>query len=146
MAIQVSPEDSELSLLYWRLSKGYPRHTFYAPRRYVFLHRIIMSRITGRPLTQEDIVDHINHDKEDNRRSNLRLVTIFGSNQNIKSHPYRGTATARNGRWRSVVQFHGQQYYLGTFTDRQEAARVAARKRKELGFLEDHICPPSKPA
>lgn len=38
------------------------------------VHRKVMERVLGRKLTSEEIVDHINGIRTDNRPSNLRLV------------------------------------------------------------------------
>jgi len=44
------------------------------------LHRLIMSRILGRPLQKKEYIDHINGNGLDNRRDNLRIAT---QSQNI---------------------------------------------------------------
>ena len=41
---------------------------------YVMLHTVLMERYIGRYLTNDEVVHHINHDRQDNRIDNLRLM------------------------------------------------------------------------
>lgn len=41
--------------------------------RYVMEHRLIMAKVVGHPLTQTEVVHHVNHDPHDNRPENLEL-------------------------------------------------------------------------
>lgn len=81
------------------------------------------------------IGDHINGNKLDNRRSNLRIVDASGSSQNVSGRGrsrFRGVYPTRQGRWQAKVKWRGEVYYLGTFTTEEEAAAVAEAKRREL--------------
>lgn len=41
----------------------------------ICLHRVVMSRVLGRAFEESEFVDHIDGNKLNNRRENLRLVT-----------------------------------------------------------------------
>ena len=77
------------------------------------------------------IVDHINGNKLDNRKENLRLVTMSQSNMNRgRIHferrqkmvsKYKGVFWDR-AKWRSSITVNGKKIYLGRFADEREAA------------------------
>jgi hypothetical protein len=87
------------------------------------MHREIMSAQPGQ------IIDHINRNTLDNRKSNLRVVTIRENkiNENMRSDNtsgYRGVSFDRqHGKWRSRLKSHGQRYSGGLFLTAEEAAR-----------------------
>lgn len=45
---------------------------------YIFMHRLMMAEYLQRPLTEEEVVHHINKDVTDNRRENLMLLNNNG--------------------------------------------------------------------
>lgn len=95
------------------------------------LHR----RILGLSVGDRRIGDHVNGDKLDCRRSNLRVVDPSGSSQNVAGRgksAYRGVHPLRSGRWAARVKFQGRNYILGTFDTELAAAEVAEAKRIEL--------------
>ena len=101
----------------------------------IYLHREVM-RHSGRD-TQGLEVDHINNDKLDNRRHNLRLVTRSQNEQNQPARSARSATGYRNvyhhkGMYRVTVQLHGKTHNFGHFDDLDEAIVVAKEARREL--------------
>ena len=95
------------------------------------VHRWVM----GAKPRDGKIVDHINGNKLDNRRSNLRIVDASGSSQNVSGRGrsrFRGVYPTRSGRWQARVKFQGMVHYLGNYATEEEAAAVAEAKRREL--------------
>lgn len=89
-------------------------------------------------------VDHINHNRADNRLDNLRLATHRENCRN-SSRSRRNTSgetgVARHkpsGKWRAQIQPDGKAVHLGLFDYFEDA--VAARKAAErrFGFHENH--------
>ena len=129
----------------WRLLNGYVfrRH----PERYrrpgcaapIYLHREILKAPKG--LT----ADHRNHDKLDNRRANLRILTQAQNNQN--AIPLRAASGHRNVHktgsgsrqpWKVRIQVAGRSHTLGSFSDPEAAAQYArAMRRKYLPYAID---------
>lgn len=87
------------------------------------MHRLLLG-VTDRWV----LVDHINHDTLDNRRSNLRIATQKQNNQNRKSVPnstskYRGVSWYnRDKRWVAKIGNGENQKTLGWFKDEILAA------------------------
>lgn len=109
-----------------QISKGTP------PNRTVktiLMHRLIMGVGPG-----EAHVDHINGNRLDNRRANLRLVTRAQQSQNVRRRPktskYRGVS--RNGnRWVATARLNNEHIYLGSFQHELQAAHAAFNFRHE---------------
>jgi hypothetical protein len=83
--------------------------------------------------------DHINGDKLDNRRANLRIVTNQENHQNRRganrgsSSRYRGVYLHKaTGKWMARVRTGGKDYYFGSFSDELQAAAAAAAGRRQL--------------
>lgn len=96
----------------------------------VLLHRWLMDVPSGTGYRL--IVDHINRDRLDCRRSNLRLVTPTESNLN-RTLPQRdlplGVYRVRSGRYQAALKRNRVRQYLGTYdTPEQAAAAVKAAR------------------
>lgn len=101
--------------------------------RVLLLHRWLLGLGVGDPR----LGDHINGDKLDNRRENLRIVTPAESNLN-RSVKGRGVYRTRNGkRWQAKVAHGrgGRATYLGTFDTADEAEAAVAAFRAEHGIV-----------
>lgn len=88
----------------------------------------------------QQIVDHNNGNRIDNRKSNLRIVTVQQNNMNRgktktkTSSKYIGVRKKSNlieKVWEATITFDGKQLYLGCFKTEEEAARVRDSKAIE---------------
>ena len=82
------------------------------------------------------VVDCINGDILDSRRSNLRVCTQHQDLMNKGRHTGRTTARGvylHRGKIKSQISYNGKVIYLGTFKTLEEA--VAARKKAELEYF-----------
>jgi hypothetical protein len=103
-------------------------------RECIFMHREILGLVKGDGLQ----VDHVNRDRLDNRRCNLRVVMPRHQGHNIMRHgnftsQFRGVAwDQKSGRWESYVHVRGRKFSAGRFDSEREAARAAQALRFEL--------------
>lgn len=84
----------------------------------VKMHRFIMGTQKGKD------TDHINGDRLDNRRNNLRVCEHKDNQRNMKMHKdntsgYKGVSRSREGKW--VVKVGNK--YIATFNDIIDAAK-----------------------
>ena len=110
----------------WIISKGDSRPDYVSGSsggKAVYLHRFVMNAQKG------DIVDHINHDTMDNRKSNLRFATHRDNvaNQRVRQGGtgYKGGQIRCDGKkWVARIQVDRKGHYLGSFTTPEDAARA----------------------
>lgn len=92
----------------------------------IYMHRLILAPAAGTE------VDHINRDKLDNRRSNLRQAPrrLNAVNQGLlptNTSGYRGVSQAGAVTWRAYIVIGRRQRHLGYYpTARQAAAAYDA--------------------
>lgn len=103
----------------WSECKGYPRAT--VRNRPVTLHIYLLGRRDGY------MIDHIDRDRLNNRRCNLRFVptTVNILNRGLQSNNtsgYRGVVRYGDGRWKAQAGFMGDMKYLGVFDTAMDAA------------------------
>lgn len=124
----------------WRKDRhGYAtrvRRVYISPNRYkcttIFLHRQITDAKTGFD------VDHMNRNRLDNRRSNLRQASRSQNNINSKiahtnTSGYKGVNFHKStGKWRAYISQSGKQIYLGLFSTIDQAASARRNKAIEL--------------
>lgn len=135
----VDPESfEELSRYTWHLSThGYVHRAtrqseVSEPRKRVAMHRQVMGLESG----DGRHVDHINRNRLDNRRTNLRFATAAENRQNTAgrggSSLFRGvTWDTDNGRWAARAMLDGKNHFVGRFRSEIAAALEADAFRKE---------------
>lgn len=140
--------DKDLAMLCWRTDRGgyartnLPKYNS-KPLPPKCAHRIVMARLLGRPLVRAELCDHINHNRLDNRRCNLRIVNALGNQQhrrgaqrNNRTSGIRGVTWSRQAqRWCVYAHYRQRQYWGGQFKDVADAERAARELRQRLGFL-----------
>lgn len=98
----------------------------------VLMHRFIMKPKKG------EIIDHINGDRLDNRRKNLRICSYSENGQNLhvlrlNTSGLRGVSwSRRDSKWRVSIRANGKNIRLGEFYCKLDA--LFARKQAERKF------------
>jgi hypothetical protein len=105
----------------------------------LLMHRVIMNPPT------DMVVDHINGNGLDNRRSNLRIVTRGENSRLARNIPanrsgFRGVSwSSKRGKWRAAIGFYGVDKSIGYFSDAADAAMAydveAIKARGDLAVL-----------
>lgn len=109
-------------------SHGYAQLTGVVSGSTVLLHRWLLGLERGDGL----IGDHINGNRLDCRRENLRAVTPGESSANVAGRAgsgFRGVYPCR-GRWQARCKKNGKIHNLGTFDTPEEAASVSQAFRE----------------
>ena len=119
---------------YWHIRNGYVISKNSSSKKIVHMHRLL--------LPTDKMVDHINHNKADNRKCNLRPVTVAqnGYNRKISSHNTSGV----NGvsydnyykKWRAYIGLGNKDIKLGFFKNFDDA--VKARKEAEERYFGEY--------
>ena len=91
------------------------------------LHRYIMGCVKG----DGKIVDHINGNTLDNRKSNLRICTPIENSKNMgkmrhNKAGYKGVSrtSTKNIRWQASICINGSSIHIGTYATKIEAAEA----------------------
>lgn len=102
----------------------------------LWMHRLVMN-------CPDDMeVDHEFHDKWDNRKEFLRIVTVSqnGMNQKIPKNNTSGTKGVswyeRDQKWQAYIQINKKKTGLGRFNNIEDA--IKARKEAELKYYKEY--------
>ena len=149
---QIDEDDYEMiSYYYWQAAKsglGYlstkiPVYTEYAGKWYKIGQRTMYLHIfLGGKAPEGHDWDHINRDKLDNRRSNLRIVTKSENMRNkdhkSKASGLQGVLAVCDGRWSAHLSSYesptGRRKRLGTFFTIEEARAAREKALKEYNL------------
>ena len=132
----VSPDDYEEFVDGYRfsLSNGYVTYSGTKDGlRGKLLHRIIMDNPEGQ------FIDHINRDPLDNRRDNLRIVSIQENSMNLSMSKRNksgvsGVSWNKNRKkWVARIMYKNKHIHLGYFEKLEDARK--ARKDAEVKYF-----------
>lgn len=140
-------DDSDYDYLnQWNWFALKDKKSFYAARtirigktfKKILMHRLIMSPPDNKQ------IDHINGNKLDNRRSNLRICSINENRYNqgpLKSNTsgYKGVSWhIHSKKWIARITVNGNRKFLGYFANKKDAGhaynKAAIRYHKEFAF------------
>ena len=100
----------------------------------IFMHRLVMAA------PSDMVVDHIYHNKNDNRKKYLRICT---KQENIFNKKYSNSSSGvcgvywytKQNKWSAEIVVNNQKINLGFFDDVEEAIKV--RKAAELKYFKE---------
>lgn len=136
----VDDEDyEELSKHLWHVTKSgyacrYIRDLSKKKKQaYLPIHRAIMGLSSDDPR----VVDHIDGDKLNNQRSNLRICTAAENVRNRRGRAdvtsgFKGVYTTLYGKWRAAISHNKKWMHIGVYETREEACAAYCRVAKEL--------------
>lgn len=144
--------DHETGVFTWKISRGTAKKGKIAGRidkinGYIDIvidrklyksHRLVFLYIDG--YLPENVVDHINRNKTDNRRNNLREVsqTCNTRNKSLMKNNKSGITGIgwhkRDKKWWSQIMVFGKQIHLGYFDNIVDAAKSRWNAEVKYGF------------
>lgn len=108
--------------VYWFIEDGYVRAQTEKNhiRKRINMHRVIIGA------KDDEIVDHINTNRADNRRSNLRITNKSNNAINCKPKGKFGLqgVSFHKGKYRVNITVRGKRLYLGTYETLEEAMNI----------------------
>lgn len=105
-------------------------------------HRVAWAIVHG--AWPAGIIDHINGDRQDNRLSNLRVVTDAENarNQKVRKNNKSGTMGVRFdrhvGKWIARIGSNGSRQHIGAFETKEDAVAARLAAQCAAGFHENH--------
>ena len=117
---------------------GYARTSLGYDNKFMFFHSYVLNEFP----TNYKVCDHINRNKLDNRKINLRMTTKQENNINQKR--YKNNKSGHTGvyknhnKWHAIINYNGKSINCGCFDTYDDA--VIAREKAEVeifGFVKE---------
>ncbi len=120
----------------WYLHRGYVISVEAQTNKEIYFHRLILPYMSNR------VIDHINHQTNDNRKNNLRIVTQSENQMNKKKQSNNTSGVTgvyydnKYNRWYSVINYNKNVLHLGHYNKFDDA--VKARKEAEEKYFGEY--------
>lgn len=103
--------------------------------KHIRMHLIVMGRDGN---NDGKDVDHINHNRKDNRKENLRIIEHYQNITNCKT--YSNNTSGRKGvywdksrnKWMALLTYNQKTYHLGRFDNYEDAVLAREKAEKEI--------------
>lgn len=122
---------SYLSKWKWKLHKDGYAYRSNGKKPNIYLHRVVNKTPKGK------ITDHINQNKLDNRKSNLRTVVKAQNQRNTKmfctnTSGFKGvTWNKQQEKWNAYIHKNNKRIHLGNYDDVDKAVNARLLGEKE---------------
>lgn len=135
---KIDKEDYELLSIYvWHVDKNGYLITKIEGKS-VKMHRMLFNLGNGEPFE----IDHINREKTDNRKSNLRVCTRSENCRNKTNYVnkpgvvgvYQSKSHKKYNYWIAQISVNGNKRYLGCFKTLDEAKQARRKAEIEMGY------------
>ena len=114
-------------------NRGYVVARDLGTKKMIYIHRLIMNASEGME------IDHRFHDKNDNRKENLREVTRSQNQMNSRIRKDNASGVIgvswhrQTSKWRAQIKINGKMIYLGTYINIEDA--ISARRDAEEKYF-----------
>ena len=148
---QVLKYEKETGYVYWRSNNKVVRSCLKNTRskykrimidkQHYVLHRIIYQMHYG-DLSCNEVIDHIDRNKQNNKIENLRKANVFINNQNQghrknNTSGYKGVSWSKQkSKWRATITVNRCHRHLGFFVTKEEAFECYQRAKAMLHCIE----------
>lgn len=125
-------------------SSGYYRvSTIINNKRIALLVHRLAYELQTKELLIDSIVDHIDHNKINNKFNNLRKTSYLGNNRNLSKRSTNtsgivGVYQLPSGRWRTQIKVNSIKIHLGCFDTKELAAAAKSDANIKYGFHINH--------
>ena len=110
---------------------------FNGQRKGYRVHRLIWFFVHGE--MPSGVIDHINHNRIDNRIENLRDVSPIDNSRNRLGHNRKIMGVNKIGnKWSVTIGVKNKNTYLGLYETYKEAVLVRMEAEKENGYHANH--------
>lgn len=117
----------------WYIDNGNYVNTWIKNKGRTRMHRLIMN------FPKDKVVDHINHNKYDNRKSNLRICTQQqnSANKRLLDRNASGIVgiswNSKSNKWEAYIRINYKKIHLGLYQNIEDAIQV--RKEAEEKYF-----------